>query len=137
MNKLQNRLSPEEIEQLEIGIYGPLQKTPVEEASPRNYDDYKRRGEIAGRKVTDGGTDTRLEPPENVAAREAADKDSRSRWKRKNKWGATTGDPFKEVFGKSLTDLTKENSDVPFMYRHLVEQNGGDHNQALGALADA
>lgn len=137
VSKFQSRLSPEEIEQLETGIYGPIQKAPTEEASSRNYDDYKRRGYIAGREVTDGGTNTRLEPPENMAAKEASEKDRRSRWKRKNKWGATTGDPFKEVFGKSLTDLTKENPDVPFMYRHLLEQNGGDHNQALGALADA
>lgn len=81
--------------------------------------------------------DPRLEPPENIAAKEMSEKDRRSIWRRKNKWGATTGDPFRELFGKSLTDLTKENSNLPYMYRHLVDMHGGDHNKAIGALDDA
>jgi len=62
----------------------------------------------------------KLEPPENQTAVEADEKARRSRWKRKNIWGATTGDPFKEMFGRNLVELTRENPDVPFMYRHLL-----------------
>ena len=83
------------------------------------------------------GPDPKLEPPENLAGIEADEKARRSRWKRKNVWGATTGDPFKEMFGKNLSELTKENPDIPFMYRHILEQSGGDHNKALEALSSA